>query len=188
MKLIKYENFEITVSEEAFLIGAVRRMFNKDRTVNKDVFFKQMCVMYFVYDPRSNFAYIIDEDTRLTEVLTQEGLTKDEWNKKYNTDDFKEAKEIYLKANVTSAQKLLDSARIGIDKVSKFLEEVDLTAEDDKGKPKYTVAQITSALKDVPKLADSITELEKAVIKEIEENGKARGNAEMSLFDNGINI
>ena len=31
-------------------------------------------------------------------------------------------------------------------------------------------------------------EAEKALAKEIEEQSKARGNSEMSLFDNGINI
>ena len=38
------------------------------------------------------------------------------------------------------------------------------------------------------KRAKDLAEAEKALAKEIEEQSKARGNSEMSLFDNGINV
>ena len=75
-----------------------------------------------------------------------------------------------------------------IDKVREFLRTVDLTLEDDKGKPKYTIQSVTTAIKQIPQLAKDLAEAEKALAKEIEEQSKARGNSEMSLFDNGINV
>lgn len=77
---------------------------------------------------------------------------------------------------------------MAISKVREFLEKVDLTEEDSKGKPKYTIQGITTAIKQIPQLAKDVMEAEKAVAKEIEEQGRARGNSEMSLFDSGLDI
>lgn len=188
MKLIKYENYTITVADEAYLIAPIRRMFNKDRTVTKEIFFRQMSVLYFVYDPRSNYSYIIDENSRLDEVLLQEGIDRKDWEKKYCTEDFLEAKDIYIKAIMTVSQRLLNTARIAVDKLGKYLESIDLSEEDSNGKPKYDVSKITAATDKLPKLAESISAMEKNIIKEIEDNSKARGNAELSLLDNNLEL
>ena len=69
-----------------------------------------------------------------------------------------------------------------------FLETVDLTATDDKGKPVYTINSVTTAIKQIPQLAKDVMEAERAVAKEIQEQGRARGNSEMSLFDKGLSL
>ena len=90
MKLIKYENFNIEISEEAYLVGPIRKLFTQDKTKSKETFFKQMSLLYFIYDPRSNYAYITNESDRIDEVEAQEGITKKD-SKKYWTPEFKEA-------------------------------------------------------------------------------------------------
>jgi len=62
-----------------------------------------------------------------------------------------------------------------------------LYALDDKGKPIYTINTITAAIEKVPKLAIALADAEKALAKELEEAGRARGNAgTKSLMDDGI--
>jgi hypothetical protein len=62
-----------------------------------------------------------------------------------------------------------------------------LDEEDDKGKPKYTINSITSALKQIPQLAKDLQETERTVIKEIEEVGRARGgNERKKAFEDGL--
>ena len=76
MKLIKYENYTLDIADEAYLVGPIRKLYNQDKSKSKDTFFKQMSLLYFIYDPRSNYAYIADENDRRKEVEIQEGIDK----------------------------------------------------------------------------------------------------------------
>lgn len=187
MKLIKYENFALSISDEAYLVGPIRKLFTQDKTKSKDTFFKQMSLLYFVYDPRSNYAYITDEKQRIKEVESQEGIGKRE-SKKYWTDEFKEAIKVYKELNKTTSLLLLQDTRVAVDKVREFLRNVDLTETDDRGKPLYTINSVTTAIKQIPQLAKDLAEAERTLAREIEEQSKARGSSEMSLFDSGINM
>ena len=50
----------------------------------------------------------------------------------------------------------------------------------------YSIA--TKLINNVRSYNNDLAEAEKALAKEIEEQSKARGNSEMSIFDNGINM
>ena len=53
----------------------------------------------------------------------------------------------------------------------------------------YTISNITSAIKQIPQLSKDLMEAEKAVAKDIEEVGRARGgNEHKKLFENGVPI
>lgn len=184
MKLVRFEDYQLKISDEALLIRPIRRIFNKDRSVNKERFYQQMSIIYFMTDPCSTYMYIVDESERLRQILLQEGLPED-----YTiTSDLKDAMDVYRKHCNTSSTLLLEDTRVAIDKLREFLRNVDLNAVDDKGKPIYPVNTITSAIKQIPELAKSLAEAEKAVQKEMQEEGRVRGGAEKSIFEDGINI
>lgn len=182
MKLIRFEDYQIKIADEALLVKPIRRLFNKDRSVTKERFLQQMSVIYFMADPCSTYMYIVDEDERLKQIVEQEGLPEDFTV----TGELKDAMEIYKKHCETSSTLLLQDTRIAIDKLREFLRNVDLNAVDDKGKPVYPVNTITSAIKQIPELAKSLAEAEKAVQKEMQEEGRVRGGAEKSIFEDGI--
>ena len=173
MKLIEFDNYEIRVADEALLIKPIRKLFNQDKTSTKEKFFQQMSYMY-----------IVDAEERAKEIIYQEGLPKDFKPSK----ELQEAMDIYSKHCETTSTKLLKSTRIAVDKLRKFLENVDLFATDDKGKPIYQVNSITSAIKQIPELAKSLIETEKTVAKEIEESGRVRGGNDKKAFEDGINF
>lgn len=179
MKLIKMENYLLTISDEALLVKPIRKLFNQDRSASKEQFYKQMSYLYFMVDPRSTYSYILNEKERSEAIIKQEGLE----------EDFKpsallqEAMEVYKKHTITTSQKLLEAAMIGADKVSTFLKEVDLKEEDDKGKPKYQVSTITAALKNVEGIVTSLQNLQKKVESELAEQSKARGSQELTIYD-----
>ena len=77
MNICEYENFELKVTQEAFLIKPIRELYNADRTKTKDKFMSQMAILYFYIDPRSSYSYITDDATRLETILLEEGLPKD---------------------------------------------------------------------------------------------------------------
>lgn len=182
MKLIKYEDFTIKLADEAFLVRPIRRLFNADRSERKEQFWRQISYMYFMVSPASSYSYILDEEERADAIIQQEGLPKDF----KPSDMLKEAMEIYRKMTITPSQELLQSALIGAKKVGVFLRTVDLTKEDDKGKPKYQVSAITSALKDVERIVGTLQSLQKKVEQELnEQKGKARGAQELTIGDMG---
>jgi hypothetical protein len=183
MKLIRYEDYQIKLADEAFLVRPIRRLFHQDRSERKENFWRQIAFMYFMVSPASSYSYIIDMEERAAEVIKQEGLPED-----FRPSELlREAMEIYRKLTITPSQELLQSSIIGAKKVGDFLRTVDLTEEDDKGKPKYQVSSITSALKDVEKIVSSLQTLQKKVEQELEaDEGKARGSQELTLGDIGL--
>ena len=182
MKLIQYQDYQIKLADEAFLVRPIRRLFHADRSERKEQFWRQMSFMHFMISPASSYSYILDLDERAAEIIKQEGLPEDF----RPSEMLREAMEVYRKMTITPSQELLQSALIGAKKVGDFLRTVDLTETDDKGKPKYQVSTITSALKDVEKIVGTLQSLQKKVEQELEESGKARGTQELTLGDIGL--
>lgn len=178
MKLITYENYEISVADEAMLVRPIRRLFNMDRSKKKERFIEQMSVLFFVYDPRSNYSYITDEGERMREVLAQEGIRDFR-----ETEEFRDAAETYRKLCVTPSSLLLEDTRVVIGKLRQALKGIDFEGleEDKKAAALKTVASIVSM---IPKLVKDLSEAEKAVQKELEETGRVRGSAQLTILDN----
>ena len=184
MHILEYNNYQIEPTQEAFLIKPIRDLYKADKSKTKDKFMTQMSVIYFLVDPRSSYNYIIDEDERLKAIIEQEGLPSD-----FKIDKkLQEAIDIYKKHVITTSYLLLQDTKLAIDKVRQFLRDIDLAAVDDKNKPIYTINSVTSAIKQIPQLAKDVIDAEKAITREIEEQGKLRGTANKTLMDDGILI
>ena len=183
MKLLDYSDFQLKVTEEALLIRPIRRLWNQDRSGQKEKFFQQLSYLWFMTDPRSSYSYILDYGERHKAIVEQEGLPAD-----FKPSELLvEAMKIYEKLTITPSQKLLNSALKAADTVSRFLEDPNiLTDEDNNGKPKYQVASITKALKDVEGIVNSLQNLQKKVDSEVLESGKARGTQELTVGDIGL--
>ena len=140
-------------------------------------------VIYFYADPRSSYSYIIDDQERLNEIIIQEGLPSNFTL----SPKLLEAIECYKKHVITSSYKLLQSTKVAINKLSDFLENVDLNEKDEKGRIVYTISSITQAIKQIPQLSKDLLEAERIVTKEIEEAGRARGGSETkTIFEDGF--
>lgn len=180
MKLLELDNYEVKVSDEALLVKPIRKLFNMDRSQKKERFFEQMSILYFCYDPRSNYSYIIDDKERLKEVLAQEGI------KDFKpSPEFKQAVEIYKKLCTTASSMLLEDTKTVINKMREVLKSIDFS-ELDEEKKASTVKTVASIVAMIPKLVKDLSDAEKAVQKEIEEDSKVRGSQELTIFDNDI--
>lgn len=180
MKLIKIENFQLSIADEALLIKPIRKLWNQDRSASKDMFYKQMSYLYFMVDPRSTYSYILDEKERAKEIIAQEGLEED-----FTPSPLlKEAMEVYKKHTVTPSQELLNAALKAAHTVSEFLVKDNiLDIVDKNGRPKYQISSITSALKNVEGIVSSLQNLQRKVESELSEQSKARGSQELTIFD-----
>lgn len=183
MKLLNFIDYQVKVSPEAFLVKPIRKLYNQDRTKTKEQFMQLMSYLYFMVDPRSTYNYVLDEDERAALIIAQEGLPKD-----FKPSPLlKEAMEIYKQHTVTSTQVLLQKSINAGHKLANFLEQVDLTEEDDKGRPKYQPSMIASSLKSMKSIIDDLSEMQKKVEQEIEEQGRAKG-AQKTMFEDGFDF
>ena len=94
--------------------------------------------------------------------------------------------EVYKKLVNTPATMLLNTAKGTMERVRLFLQDVDLTDTDEKGKVKYPINQITSALKDIPTLAKNYDEALRIITLELEENSKIRGQKDKTICEDGF--
>lgn len=182
MKLLKYENYQVLPTEEAFLVNGIKELYKADKTKNKDNFMQQLSYIYFMADPRSPYNEYPEEE-KFNYLIQYEGFPK---NFKV-TKNLEDAIIDYKRLTTTASMKLLDSMRIAISKISYFLENVDLFETDDKGRPKYSADRIAAMTDKVPNLAKKLIETEKIVDSEILEVGRARGgNENKKLFEDGV--
>lgn len=180
MKLITIENFQLKVADEALLVKPIRKLFNQDRSSSKEQFYKQMSYLYFMVDPRSTYSYILNEDERAKTIIEQEGLDKN-----FTPSPLlKEAMTVYKKHTITPSQELLSAALVAANTVSVFLKNPYILQEvDDKGRPKYQISAITTALKNVEGIVSSLQNLQRKVESELTEQSKARGSQELTILD-----
>ena len=183
MKLLNLENYQIKVADEALLVKPIRDLFNADKSKTKDKFYTECSIIFFMADPRSSYGHIVDEDERFEAIRTQEGLPK---NYKISKE-LQLAIDTYRQLTTTISSQLLEDTYVAIDKLRKFLRNIDLYAVDDKGKPLYTISSITSAIKAIPQLTKDIQEAEKQVNSDVLEVGRKRGgDVGKSMFEDGF--
>lgn len=182
MKLFTFEGYKLNISEEALCIKAFRELFKRDRSKTKEKALLELGFIYFYLDPRSDYSFLTDDEERMEAIIEQEGFPT-----KWKPDDkVQRAMEVYRSLTQTSSSLLLQDTRISIDKARAFLRNLDLEQKDDNGKPIYTINSYLNAIKDVPKLIKELSEAEKAVSKELEENGKLKANRLKKVGEDGL--
>lgn len=183
MKLLEWSNYEVKPTEEALLVRPIRRLYNADRSKQKEKFMQQISYMFFMVDPRSTYSYIIDLEERHKQIVLQEGLPE---NFK-PSPELEEAMKIYEKHTTTSSTRLLASTRIAVAALS---EELNSTRErlqerTDKGAAVTKMNDVMATLERVLKFIPQLQELERKVEAEIRENTRVKGT-ENSMFEDGL--
>lgn len=173
MKLFKYEGYEVKIAPEALTLKPFKKLWNRDKSKDKERAMMEFGFLYFYCDPRSDYQYIIDEEDRLNAVKSGQGFPED-W--KPDTT-LKGAMEFYSTFDTSSAM-LLRAAMKAVKKVQDTLDE--LNPDDTKSLKEYL-----TALKMIPEVASMIQDAEKALNEEIE-YGEAKGSIEKTLFDDGL--
>lgn len=182
MKLVKLEDYKLTIEPELLHINAFKKIWNRDRTKYKERALMELGYIYFLVDLRSDYKIIADEADRAKQIIEQEGLPEN-----FKEDALiKEAKLVWISLNDTPSSLLLKDSLISVSNLGTFLRTMDLTKTDINGKPIYTVNTLTSALKQLPDIAKKIIETEKLVAKEIEENDHMRGQRTKKIFEDGF--
>lgn len=178
IKLFRQDGYEVKIDPEALLLKPFKKIWDRDRSKDKNRALQELGFIYFVCDPRSDYQYLVDMEVRQEAVKQGEGLPE-----KWEPDaSVKIAMEFYSSFKPTSAL-LLEDTRIAVDKLRAYLKEIDLHSVDDKGKPIHTLNTVTSTIKQIPDLIKGLDEAERAVSRDVIEAGKVRGGHEKATLE-----
>ena len=173
MKQFKYEGYEVRVAPEALLLQPFKKLWARDKSKDKEKALQELSFLYFYCDPRSDYQYITDDDTRMEEVKKSLGFDEN-----WKPDGLLNAASSFYRSFDTSAARLLKMAAKEIDKVQKTLDE--MTPANYK-----ELKEQIAAMKMIPEIASMIQEAEKKLNEE-EQVGEAKGAMEKTLFDDGL--
>ena len=174
MKLFNRRDFKLNVEPIVYTIKAFKELDKRDRTVGKTQTEKELAFIYFVYDPRSDLQFIIDEQDRIDKVKELVGF-----DNKFKIDPIlQKAIDVYVSMTETSSSLLIKDLKIGVEKLRTYLRGASV---DDETFDKYT-----RALKELIPLSQKLSEAERTVIKEVEEVSNSRGDKALSILDGGF--
>ena len=180
MKLVKINNYKLEIEDELLLLKPFKEVYKADKTKDKSKFMDFLTIVYYAYDPRSDYNYITDEESRIQEVCDSNGFEVPKF-----TQRELECIELYKKSTTTASTLLLEDTKLTIEKIREMLKSVDFSILEEKDKVN-AIKSIASTVSMIPKLVKDLAEAEKAVTKEIEEAGRARGGNAKKLFEDGV--
>lgn len=172
------EGYNLTISEEAYLLKPFKDIWKRDKSTGKQNALNELAVIYYMEDPRSDYQTYVDRDERLNQIKLGLGL-KNEWK----PDKIVESAMLFYAGFKSESALLLEDIRIAISKLREYIKTIDLSATDNNGKPLYTLSTYTATIGQIPKLITSLDEAEKTIAKDIIQNDKVRGNVEKSMFE-----
>lgn len=173
MKLFKFENYEVTVAPVALTLKPFKKIWDRDKSKNKERAMQELAFLYFYCDPRSDYQYITDNETRMAEVKKGLGFSED-----WKPDAALNTAVTFYYSFDSNAARLLRRATKEINKAEEVLDSMSPT--DYK-----SIKEHFAAMKMIPELANMITEAEKALNTE-EQFGEAAGSIEKGMFEDGL--
>lgn len=174
---------------ELKLVGKIKKLYEEDKSKNKNFSSKLMWSIYLIWDRRSEF-FLLPEDGKDNKIdlvfndFFPEG--KEYISKK--REELDELKSFYLMLQETPAQRALSGIEDKLVEREKFLKETkyDLGIVDEKS-GKYnggTADLIEKMLSNTIKIWEAYEKARKIVVQEMETS--SLGNRESSLSDKGI--
>ena len=182
MNIFEIENNVVTYSPQALMLAPFKKIWDEDKSEGKLIANLTLSFVYYMIDERSDFMHILNTDEREQAVKEAIQLPED-FNGR--SEEILDAISFYSKMSETTSTKLLQSTRLVLQKISEFLDNVDLNERDERKKPIHDIGKITGSVEKIPKLIRAINEIEKEVIKEKALKTQS-GTKEISMFELGM--
>jgi hypothetical protein len=128
-------------------------------------------------DERSDYMYILDEEERKESIIRDLDIDAN-WIIPQYID---EAIKFYIEASATTSTQMLRSTRGVIEKISKFLDNIDVNERDKNNKPVFDIGKIVTSVEKIPKLVKALNEIEQEIVKEKELKSQSGKNG--GVFD-----
>jgi hypothetical protein len=178
MKLFRStDGFNVEIDPEVLLIKAFSDLY-LNRNGDENIIRKEFAYIYFYLDMESDFMHEVDDDLRHEDVKKHVNLPSN-WKPDVYVDECCEV----FKSFYTIAAKLLRSTQRLADKITKELDEIDLSLKDKAGKPVYDIKKIIESAKTVPGLMETLNKAENEYIKGQKESNQNKGSKTKSIYE-----
>jgi len=186
MNLFQFDklSYKVRISEETLLLKPFKDVYKKDKSRTKDKAINEFAYIWFFADIRSPYQSIIDEEERTVEIVKDTELP-DNWKP---DNVIKEAIEFYKERSKTIIVNLHNAAMIAASAVNDtFSNSKALIQESDD--QIGAAEKVIRALEKVPKVMQSLRDVEKQLLKEIDDKeGKKKGAKTFGLYEDGLDI
>jgi K+/H+ antiporter YhaU regulatory subunit KhtT len=173
MHIFRWKDNNLDISPEFIGIKPFRDIWKKDRSVGRENSFKIFTLIFFMYDPRSDYQFYTDEKERFDIVKKHIGIS-DSWSP---DSVYKEAVAIYKQISQTTASVTLQKNREVLTKIDKYLDEV--TIDDDNA------TKVIKVLSDKNDLAVKIENAERKIHTDLDEANLSK-NTNITIGDEGL--
>ena len=178
MKLFKYEGYNMTISEEALLLKPFKKLWDRDKSEDKQMALQELGYCYFMEDPRSDYQMYLDRTVRSDKIKEGEGMAND-----WQPDEVvKEAMAFYTNFKMDAAI-LLDYTKKQVAKIRQLADEIHIEDIEDTTDKLVALDKMTTITSKLPKLSVEIMEAEKRMNEEIQNADKVRGSVEKAMME-----
>lgn len=183
MKVLTYENYEVTIAPEALQLTVFREIWERDKTKDKHIARMELSYIFFMEDVRSDYLVITDLNKRAENICKDMGFPA-----KWKADArVKDAMEFYRSKQPVQA-KWLESERLYIDKLEQTMRILDPSRVDEGGRLVNPLNQTTELITRLNKAIIDYTNTEKAVFSDMQKEEKIRGSQEKGMFEDLDNV
>lgn len=180
--LFTVEGRAVAPNTETLLISPFKEIWERDKTVNKDIATEEFTYIEFMVSMKKSNPYrqydeSLKEQKIREDLISQEGWEPDD----LIIEGIKKLKKFQEEASTTYNYYI--GAKTAAEKMKNFFLEVDINERHPKtNMPIYKPGDITRALNDTEKVLNNLKSLEKKVEEELYESAKTMGNKEISPF------
>jgi hypothetical protein len=186
MKLFQFSksSYDVIVSEEAFFITHFKRILDRDKSKDKELAMKELAFIFFYADITSPYQSILDNKEREEEIKKDISLPL-KWKLDQSIND---AVTFYKEKSKTAVHHLYESSMTAAAAVNEVLGDAKALIEESQDRI-GAVQKVIGALEKVPKVMASLRDIEKELLKQIEDKeGKKLGSKSFSLYEEGLNL
>ncbi len=175
-RLFDIERNKIVPDANVLAIPAIKKIWDRDKSKDKETAFKEISYIVFLCDFHSPYKDI-HESKRGIQII------KELFGEKWEPDlEILAAIKTYKILQETPSMRLLYTAIRNLDKLSDYFDSIDFEKNDSMGKPKYSALDLTRNLKEVGNIVKSLSNLKNQVHLELE-NQSVRGDSEVGFFE-----
>lgn len=186
MKLFEFSksSYEVHITEEVLLLAPFKAVYTRDKSKDKELALKEFALIWFYSDITSPYQSILIDEDRLFEIKRDIELPE-----KWKIDKvIDEAIKFYISKSSTAVHNMYYATMAAAAAVNEVLRDTKslIDASDDR---LAATQKVITALEKVPKVMASLREVEKELVRQIEDKeGKKIGSKTFSIYEEGLTI
>lgn len=178
MSIFTLKEGKVQIEPQNLTIPEFREIYERDKSKDKTMAFNELCYVYHMADYKS--VYHNYEDWEKQAKILADYFKGSYWK----PDDLVEkAIDRYRSLQETPSMRLAKAGKKAINKVIKYLEDVDLTERDAKGAIVNKITDITNSVGGIGKMVESLDKVEEKIKKEQMTTTKIRGQADITEYE-----